>query len=113
MLLLAQAGDARLCLVDKLKHVPHVIFKGVRYLLTGRQPEPAAILLVESGSRGIVERMLPPLRKSWGAGAPIHRVSCFATLPEGSSRSAWRVTGSSSTRSSASIAITHPFIDRA
>ena len=55
----------------------------MRYLLTGRQPETRAILLVESGSRGIVERMLPPLRKSWGAGVPIHLVSCFATLPQG------------------------------
>ena len=55
----------------------------MRYLLTGRQPEPAAILLVESGSRGILERMLPPLRQSWGKGVPIDLVSCFATLPEG------------------------------
>jgi hypothetical protein len=55
----------------------------VRYLLTGRQPEPAAILLVESGSRGILERMLPPLRQSWGKDAHVDLVSCFATLPEG------------------------------
>ena len=55
----------------------------MRYLLTGRQPEPAAILLVESGSRGILERMLPPLRQSWGKGVPIDLVSCFATLPKG------------------------------
>ena len=55
----------------------------MRYLLTGRQPEPKAILLVESGSRGILERMLPPLRQSWGAGIPIDLVSCFATLPKG------------------------------
>ena len=55
----------------------------MRYLLTGRQPEAAAILLVESGSRGILERMLPPLRQSWGAGVPIDLVSCFATLPQG------------------------------
>ncbi len=55
----------------------------MRYLLTGRQPEAAAILLVESGARGILERMLPPLRQSWGKGAAIDLVSCFATLPEG------------------------------
>ena len=61
----------------------HVIFKGVRYLLTGRQPEAAAILLVESGSRGILERMLPPLRRSWGRDVAIDLVSCFATLPAG------------------------------
>jgi hypothetical protein len=55
----------------------------VRYLLSGRQPEPADILLVESGSRGILERLLPPLRQSWGKDASIHLVSCFATLPRG------------------------------
>jgi len=55
----------------------------VRYVLTGRQPEATAILLVESGSRGILERMLPPLRQSWGKGVPIDLVTCYATLPEG------------------------------
>jgi hypothetical protein len=55
----------------------------VRYLLTGRQPEAKAILLVESGSRGIVEKVLPPLMQSWGKGVPIDLVSCFATLPAG------------------------------
>jgi hypothetical protein len=55
----------------------------VRYLLTGRQPEAAAILLVESGSRGILERTLPPLRQSWGKGVPVDLVSCYATLPQG------------------------------
>src|SRR5271166_3423409 len=61
----------------------HAIVKEVRYLLTGRQPEAAAILLVESGSRSIVERLLSPLRESWGNGVPIDLVSCFATLPQG------------------------------
>jgi hypothetical protein len=55
----------------------------VRYLLTARQPEAAAILLVESGSRGILERLLPPLRESWGKGVPVDLVSCYATLPAG------------------------------
>ena len=55
----------------------------MRYVLTGRQPQPAAILLVESGSRGILERMLPPLRQSWGKDIPLDLVSCYATLPEG------------------------------
>ncbi len=53
------------------------------YLLTGRQPEPAAILLVESGSRAILEKMVPPLRQSWGKDVTLHLVSCFATLPAG------------------------------
>jgi len=55
----------------------------VRYVLSGRQPEATAILLVESGSRGILERLLPPLRQSWGKDARIDLVTCFATLPRG------------------------------
>jgi hypothetical protein len=55
----------------------------VRYLLSGRQPEATAILLVESGSRGILEKMLPPLKQSWGKGVRVDLVSCFATLPAG------------------------------
>jgi hypothetical protein len=55
----------------------------VRYLLTGRQPDPTNILLVESGSRAILEKLLPPLRRSWGKGVPIDLVTCFATLPQG------------------------------
>jgi len=55
----------------------------VRYLLTGCHPAIASILLVESGSRGILEKMLPPLQQSWGKGIAIDLVSCFATLPRG------------------------------
>ena len=55
----------------------------MRYLLTGRQPAASAILLVESGTRGILEKMLPPLRQSWGKDVTIDLVSCFATLPQG------------------------------
>jgi hypothetical protein len=64
-------------------HIPHAIFKEVRYLLTGRQPEAAAILLVESGSRGILEKLLPLLGQSWGRGIRVDLVTCFATLPPG------------------------------
>jgi hypothetical protein len=57
--------------------------KDVRYLLTGRQPDPASILLVESGSRGILEKLMPHLRQSWGKDVAIDLVSCFSTLPAG------------------------------
>ena len=53
----------------------------MRYLLSGRHPEAAAILLVESGARGILERMMPPLLQSWGKDVPVDLVSCYATLP--------------------------------
>ena len=55
----------------------------MRYLLTGRHPDAAAILLIESGSRGILEKMIAPLRQSWGKDVPVDLVSCFATLPQG------------------------------
>jgi hypothetical protein len=55
----------------------------VRYFLSGRLPEPASILLVESGSRSILEGLIPGLRETWGADVPIDLVSCFANLPRG------------------------------
>src|SRR5579872_2340087 len=55
----------------------------MRYFLTGRIPDVRAILLVESGSRGLVEKLIPVLRSTWGNDFPIDLVSCFATLPAG------------------------------
>jgi hypothetical protein len=55
----------------------------VRYFLTGRLPEVNSILLVESGSRGVVEKVLPGLRQTWGGEIPIDLVSCYASLPQG------------------------------
>ncbi|HUA60708.1 MAG TPA: hypothetical protein VML19_18230 [Verrucomicrobiae bacterium] len=55
----------------------------MRYFLTGRMPEVKAILLVESGARGLVEKLIPVLRSTWGKDVPIDLVSCFATLPAG------------------------------
>jgi hypothetical protein len=55
----------------------------MRYFLTGRQPAPAAILLVESGSRRIFERLIPFLRQMWGEDVFIDLVTCYATLPAG------------------------------
>jgi hypothetical protein len=55
----------------------------MRYCLSARIPQPKAILLVESGSRSILETVIPGLRSSWGADMPIDLVSCFANLPRG------------------------------
>ena len=55
----------------------------MRYVLSGRQPDPSAILLVESGSREILERLIPPLRSGWGAEIPIDVFTCYAALPRG------------------------------
>lgn len=55
----------------------------MRYLLSARIPEPNAILLVESGSRNILETVIPGLRQTWGDDVPMDLVSCYANLPEG------------------------------
>jgi hypothetical protein len=55
----------------------------MRYCLSSRIPEPASILLVESGSRGIIESVIPGLRHTWGEDVPIDLISCYATLPQG------------------------------
>jgi hypothetical protein len=55
----------------------------VRYFFTGRLPDIRSILLVESGSRGLLEKVLPGLRQTWGRDIPIDLVSCYASLPQG------------------------------
>jgi hypothetical protein len=55
----------------------------MRFCLSARIPEPKAILLVESGSRSIVETVIPGLRQTWGDDIPIDLVSCYANLPSG------------------------------
>jgi hypothetical protein len=63
----------------------------VRYFFTGRLPDVGSILLVESGSRGLIEKVLPGLRQTWGAEIPIDLVSCYATLPQGFDAATTRV----------------------
>jgi hypothetical protein len=55
----------------------------MRHFFTGRMPEVRSILLVESGSRRILEGLIPSLRSTWGGAARIDLVSCFAALPAG------------------------------
>jgi hypothetical protein len=61
----------------------HAIFKIVRYVFTRRDPDVNAILLVESGSRHLLERLIPTLRATWGEDIFIDLVSCYNTLPQG------------------------------
>lgn len=63
----------------------------MRYFLTGRQPPAGAILLVESGSREILEGLIPGLRRSWGDDTSIDLVTCYAGLPKGLDAGATRV----------------------
>ena len=55
----------------------------MRYFLRRRQPPVSGILLVESGSRYLIEHMLPGLRQSYGEEIPIDVVTCYPGLPEG------------------------------
>jgi hypothetical protein len=55
----------------------------VRYFLTGRLPKVNAILLAESGSRGLVEGVIPGLRQNFGNDIYIDLVTCYASLPNG------------------------------
>jgi hypothetical protein len=42
-----------------------------------------SILLVESGSRGLLERAIVPLRRTWGDEVFIDLVTCYSGLPAG------------------------------
>ena len=55
----------------------------MRYFLTGRLPKVNSILLVESGTRGLLEGLIGGLRQAWGDQIPIDLVTCYATLPKG------------------------------
>jgi hypothetical protein len=55
----------------------------VRYFLTGRLPEVTSILLVESGTRGLLEGLIAGLRETWGDRISIDLVTCYSTLPRG------------------------------
>jgi hypothetical protein len=55
----------------------------MRWLLTQRQPTGSRILLIESGSRSILEGTIAHLQSGWGEGMPIDLVTCYAGLPAG------------------------------
>lgn len=55
----------------------------MRYVFTRRDPLVSAILLVESGSRHLLEKLIPTLRATWGEEIFIDLVTCYNTLPQG------------------------------
>ena len=55
----------------------------MRYFLRRRQPPVSRILLVESGSRHLIEQVLPGLRRIYGESIPADLVTCFPGAPEG------------------------------
>jgi hypothetical protein len=56
------------------------VASAVRYFFSLRFPQVRRILLVESGSRHLIEQLVPILRQYWPE-APIGLVTCYAGLP--------------------------------
>jgi hypothetical protein len=63
----------------------------LRYFLSRRIPPFTRVLLVESGSRGVSERLLPLLREKWRE-SEIDLVTCYPGEPEGFRGRVYRVT---------------------
>jgi hypothetical protein len=55
----------------------------VRYVLKHGDPPVTSILLVESGSRHLLEKLILTLHQTWGETIPIDLVTCYNTLPSG------------------------------
>ncbi len=55
----------------------------MRWFFRRRVPGLERILLVESGSREVSERLAAVVRRAWGAGTVIDLVTCYAGLPAG------------------------------
>jgi hypothetical protein len=55
----------------------------MRYFLSKQHPDVSRILLVESGSRHLLERLVPLLRQQYGEDVPIDLATCYAGLPAG------------------------------
>jgi len=55
----------------------------VKYFFTRRLPEGSRILLVESGSRYLLEALIPGIRSTYGNGIFVDLVTCYPGAPEG------------------------------
>ena len=55
----------------------------MRYVLSRRTPAGSRILLIESGSRFLMERVAPLLRSTWAASYELDLVTCYGGAPEG------------------------------
>src|SRR4051794_31851989 len=55
----------------------------MRYLLSRQIPHADAILLIESGSRNLLENVAPGLRETWGEDVAVDLVTCYARAPAG------------------------------
>jgi len=67
----------------------------MKYFFTRRQPEVSRILLVESGSRYLLEGLISGIRSTYGDDVFVDLVTCYPGMPEGfqaASTTVYRVT---------------------
>lgn len=55
----------------------------MRYVLSRAQPSGTRILLIESGSRSILEGIIAHLKSAWGKDMPVDLITCYGGLPAG------------------------------
>lgn len=55
----------------------------MRFFLSQAEPPGTRILLIESGSRSILEKIVAHLQSGWGEGMAIDLVTCYAGRPAG------------------------------
>ena len=55
----------------------------MRYFFTRRQPDCSRILLIESGSRYLLEGLISGIRGTYGQTVPVDLLTCYPGLPEG------------------------------
>src|SRR5579884_2203737 len=53
----------------------------MRYVLSRRTPQLTRILLIESGSRHILDKLLPHFYRDWGTQIRVDVLTCFETPP--------------------------------
>jgi len=54
----------------------------MRYVLSRHAPAGSRILLIESGSRSLMETLLPLLRSTWAGGYEFDLVTCYGGVPD-------------------------------
>ena len=55
----------------------------MRYILSRRGVPITRVLLIESGSRSLIEGLLPHLRATWARDVPIDLITCYNGVPAG------------------------------
>ena len=63
----------------------------MRYFLRRHLPAVTRILLIESGSRSLLEKVIPTLKTGFGEHVELDLVTCYAGLPAGFEGKVFRV----------------------